>query len=63
MIVRQLFEPDPGTCSRILADVTSREGVLMDPVFGIVRRDGALIVRIFTLPGGRQRCPAERGRD
>lgn len=43
MIFRQLFDPQSSTYSYLLADGSSREAVLIDPVFEQARRDAALI--------------------
>lgn len=43
MLFRQLFDPQSGTYSYLLADPDSREAVLIDPVFEQVRRDTALL--------------------
>ena len=43
MIFRQLFDPQSSTYTYLLADETSRQAVLVDPVFEQVRRDSALI--------------------
>ena len=43
LIFRQLFDPQSSTYTYLLADGESRDGVLIDPVFEQVRRDGALI--------------------
>ena len=43
MIFRQLFDPQSSTYTYLLADSTSREAVLIDPVFEQVRRDAALL--------------------
>ncbi len=43
MLFRQLFDPQSSTYSYLLADVATREAVLIDPVYEQVRRDGALI--------------------
>ena len=43
LLVRQLFDADTGTFTYLLADVTSRRGVLIDPVFEQHERDLALI--------------------
>jgi glyoxylase-like metal-dependent hydrolase (beta-lactamase superfamily II)/rhodanese-related sulfurtransferase len=43
LLCRQLFDADTGTFSYLLADVSSREGVLIDAVFEQHHRDLALI--------------------
>jgi glyoxylase-like metal-dependent hydrolase (beta-lactamase superfamily II)/rhodanese-related sulfurtransferase len=43
MIFRQLFDPQSSTYTYLLADETSRQAVLVDPVFEQVRRDSALV--------------------
>lgn len=43
MIFRQLFDPQSSTYTYLLADESSREAVLIDPVFEQARRDSALI--------------------
>jgi glyoxylase-like metal-dependent hydrolase (beta-lactamase superfamily II)/rhodanese-related sulfurtransferase len=43
LIFRQLFDPQSGTYTYLLADPGSSEAVLIDPVFEQVRRDAALI--------------------
>ena len=43
MIFRQLFDPASSTYTYLLADESHREAVLIDPVFGQVERDLALI--------------------
>ena len=43
MIFRQLFDPQSSTYTYLLADVASRDALLIDPVFEQVRRDTALI--------------------
>jgi len=43
LILRQLFDPASSTYTYLLADVASREAVLIDPVFEQVRRDAALL--------------------
>lgn len=43
MLFRQLFDPESGTYSYLLADATTREAVLIDPVYELVRRDSALL--------------------
>ena len=43
MIFRQLFDPQSSTYTYLLADPTSREALLIDPVFEQARRDAALI--------------------
>lgn len=42
-IFRQLFDPESSTYTYLLADVDSREAVLIDPVRGQIERDLALI--------------------
>lgn len=43
MIFRQLFDPQSSTYTYLLADETSRQALLIDPVFEQARRDAALI--------------------
>src|SRR5215218_6017516 len=43
LIFRQLFDPQSSTYTYLLADATTREAVLIDPVFEHARRDAALI--------------------
>ncbi|MEB3172177.1 MAG: MBL fold metallo-hydrolase, partial [Synechococcaceae cyanobacterium] len=43
LLVRQLFDADTGTFTYLLADVASREAVLIDPVFEQHERDLSLI--------------------
>ena len=43
LLFRQLFDADTGTFSYLLADVSSRAGVLIDAVFEQHHRDLALI--------------------
>jgi sulfur dioxygenase len=43
LLFRQLFDADTGTFTYLLADVASREGVLIDPVFEQHSRDLSLI--------------------
>ncbi|HCN73125.1 MAG TPA: MBL fold metallo-hydrolase, partial [Pusillimonas sp.] len=43
MIFRQLFDNTSSTYTYLLADETHRQAILIDPVFGQVRRDLALI--------------------
>jgi len=43
MIFRQLFDPQSFTYTYLLADESSREAVLIDPVFEQAQRDAALI--------------------
>ena len=43
MIFRQLFDNTSSTYTYLLADETPRQAILIDPVFGQVRRDLALI--------------------
>ena len=43
MIFRQLLDPTSSTYSYLLADATTCEAVLIDPVFEQVRRDAALV--------------------
>ena len=43
LLFRQLFDADTGTFTYLLADVTSRQGVLIDPVFEQHSRDLSLI--------------------
>ena len=46
MLFRQLFDPQSGTYSYLLADDSSREAVLIDPVYEQVRRDAALVAEL-----------------
>ncbi len=46
MIFRQLFDPDTCTYTYLLADPTSREALLIDPVLEQVERDTALLVEL-----------------
>ncbi|MGF1624421.1 MAG: rhodanese-like domain-containing protein [Alphaproteobacteria bacterium] len=46
MLFRQLFDPQSGTYSYLLADTASREAVLIDPVYEQVRRDSALLAEL-----------------
>ncbi len=46
MLFRQLFDPQSGTYSYLLADTTAREAVLIDPVYEQVRRDAALLAEL-----------------
>ncbi len=46
LIFRQLFDPQSGTYTYLLADSKSGEAVLIDPVFEQVRRDAALIAEL-----------------
>lgn len=43
MIFRQIFDPQSSTYTYLLADLPSREAVLIDPVFEQVMRDAALV--------------------
>jgi glyoxylase-like metal-dependent hydrolase (beta-lactamase superfamily II)/rhodanese-related sulfurtransferase len=43
LIFRQLFDPASSTYTYLLADASSRQAVIIDPVFEQVRRDAALI--------------------
>jgi sulfur dioxygenase len=43
VIFRQLFDPQSSTYTYLLADETTREAVLIDPVFEQARRDAALL--------------------
>ena len=43
LLVRQLFDADTGTFTYLLADVSSRQGVLIDPVFEQHPRDLSLL--------------------
>jgi glyoxylase-like metal-dependent hydrolase (beta-lactamase superfamily II)/rhodanese-related sulfurtransferase len=43
MIFRQLFDPQSSTFTYLLADESTREAVLIDPVFEQARRDAALL--------------------
>ena len=43
MIFRQLFDPQSSTYTYLLADPSSREAVMIDPVFEQARRDAALV--------------------
>ena len=43
LLFRQLFDADTGTFTYLLADVASRQGVLIDPVFEQHDRDRSLI--------------------
>ncbi len=43
MIFRQLFDPQSSTYTYLLADESSRQAILVDPVFEQARRDTALI--------------------
>jgi sulfur dioxygenase len=46
MLFRQLFDPQSGTYTYLLADRESREAVLIDPVYEQVRRDAALLAEL-----------------
>src|SRR5438067_4766109 len=46
MIFRQLFDPQSSTFTYLLADESTREAVLIDPVFEQVRRDAALLAEL-----------------
>jgi glyoxylase-like metal-dependent hydrolase (beta-lactamase superfamily II)/rhodanese-related sulfurtransferase len=50
MIFRQLFEPQSSTYTYLLADETTREAVIIDPVFENVRREIALIEELGVKP-------------
>lgn len=43
MIFRQLFDPQSSTFTYVLADESTREALLIDPVFEQTRRDAALL--------------------
>ena len=43
MLFRQLFDPQSGTYTYLLADTEASEAVLIDPVYEQARRDGALL--------------------
>src|SRR3569833_3305534 len=43
LIYRQLIDPQSSTYTYLLADSSTREAILIDPVFEQVRRDTALI--------------------
>ncbi len=43
VIFRQLFDPDSSTYTYLLADVATREAMIIDPVYEQVRRDAALL--------------------
>jgi sulfur dioxygenase len=43
MLFRQLFDPQSSTYTYLLADESSRDAVLIDPVFDLVRRETALL--------------------
>ena len=43
MIFRQLFDPQSSTFTYLLGDESTREAVLIDPVFEQARRDAALL--------------------
>ncbi len=43
MLFRQLFDPQSGTYTYLLADTVASEAVLIDPVYEQARRDGALL--------------------
>ena len=43
LLIRQLFDAETGTFTYLLADVASRQGVLIDPVFEQHERDLSLI--------------------
>ena len=43
MLFRQLFDPQSGTYTYLLADTEAGEAVLIDPVYEQARRDGALL--------------------
>jgi sulfur dioxygenase len=46
MIFRQLFDPQSSTYTYVLADESTREAVLIDPVFEQARRDAALLYEL-----------------
>lgn len=46
MILRQLFEPQSSTYTYVLADERTREAIIIDPVFEVVRREMALIAEL-----------------
>ena len=46
MLFRQLFDPQSSTYSYLLADTSTREAVLIDPVYEQVRRDAALLAEL-----------------
>lgn len=46
MIVRTLFDPETSTCTHLLADETTREAVLIDPVREHVERDLAQLTEL-----------------
>ena len=46
LVFRQLFDPSSSTYTHLLADRTSGEAVIVDPVFEQVRRDAALIAEL-----------------
>src|SRR5579862_842840 len=46
MIFRQLFDPQSSTFTYVLADESTREAVLIDPVFEQTRRDAALLTEL-----------------
>lgn len=46
MLFRQLFDPQSATYSYLLADLATREAVLIDPVYEQVRRDTALLAEL-----------------
>jgi len=43
MLFRQLFDQDSSTYTYLLADQSSREAVLIDPVFEQFERDRAIL--------------------
>src|SRR4051812_29772419 len=43
LIFRQMFDAVSSTYTYLLADSATREAVLIDPVFELVRRDGAMV--------------------
>ena len=46
LIFRQLFDPQSSTYTYLLADGRTLEAVLIDPVFELAPRDGALVVEL-----------------
>ena len=46
LIFRQLFDLQSATYSYLLADVATREAVIIDPVFEKMRRDAALLTEL-----------------
>ena len=55
MIFRQLFDPQSSTYTYLLADASTRDAVMIDPVFEQARRDIALIEEL----GLRLKCTLE----